>query len=310
MRLIFMGTSPFALPCLEALASSHYLIPLVITQPDRHRGRGRERQPTPVKLKALELGLTVFTPERIKDAEPILKAASPDLFIVVSYGQILPLSLLQIPTIGCLNVHPSLLPRYRGAAPIQRALINGERETGVTIMWMNEGLDKGDIFLQEPIDIGPNDTYGELHNRLASMGANLLLDALNALRRGEKRAIPQDEDKATYAPPIEKGETNIPWEEGCWKVHNLIRGLSPSPGAFTPWRTSSIKILKSRVVEGAEGRPGEVVEADPRKGRLVIACGEGGIEALQVQPAGRRKMDGASFVRGYLPQPGELWGKR
>jgi len=210
MRLVFMGTSSFALPPLEALAQSHQHILLVVSQPDRPRGRGKRLSPTPTKEKALNMGLPVITPQSVKEAEEKIKALQPHLIVVVSFGQILPPSTLKIPKLGCLNVHPSLLPKYRGAAPLQRVIINGEKETGVTIMWMNEGLDQGDIFLQEKTDIDPNETYGELHDRLAVAGAKLLMKALEALEKGEKKAVPQREEEATYAPPIKKEETRLP----------------------------------------------------------------------------------------------------
>ncbi len=307
MQIVFMGTSPFAIPALEALVKSRYPVTLVITQPDRPRGRGKRLSPTPVKEKALELGLPVVTPERVKDTEGELKTLNPDLIVVVSFGQILPKSTLEIPTLGSLNIHPSLLPKYRGAAPLQRVLMNGERETGVTIMWMNERLDAGDIFLQEKSPIHPQETYGELHDRLARKGAELLMKALDMLDKGEKIAIPQKEEEATYAPPIKKEETILSWDRPAWELHNLIRGLSPSPGASFPGPKGRVKVLRTRVAEGYQGKPGEILEAHPKKGRLIIGCRDGALEILQIQPPGKRAMDGASFVRGYQPQKGEVW---
>ena len=253
------------------------------------------------------MGLPVITPQRVKEIEEKIKALQPHLIIVVSFGQILPPSTLEIPKLGCLNVHPSLLPKYRGAAPIQRAIMNGEKETGVTIMWMNEGLDQGDIFLQEKTDIDPDETYGELHDRLAVIGAKLLMKALEALEKGEKKAIPQREEEATYAPPIKKEETHLSWEKPAEEIHNLVRGLSPTPGATFPWSKGLLKILRTRIVEGVQGKPGEVIEADPKSGRLVVSCRKKGVEILQLQPPGKKTMDGASFVRGYRPKPGEIW---
>ncbi len=307
MQIVFMGTSPFALPALEALAGSGHTLALVVSQPDRPRGRGKKLSPTPVKEKALELGLPVATPERVKDIEKDLQDLEPHLIVVVSFGQILPASTLEIPSVGCLNIHPSLLPKYRGAAPLQRVLMNGEKETGITIMWMNEHLDAGDIFLQEKTPIHPDETYGELHDRLAREGARLLMDALEMLEKGERRALPQRDEEATYAPPIRKEETRLTWERPARDLHNIIRGLSPSPGASLPGPRGAMKVLRTRVVEGAQGRPGEVLEAHPKKGRLVVACGEDALEILQLQPPGKKAMDGASFVRGYQPQKGEVW---
>lgn len=307
MRLVFMGTSSFALPPLEALTQSHHQILLVVSQPDRPRGRGKRLSPTPAKETALNMGLPVITPQRVKEAEEKIKALQPHLIVVVSFGQILPPSTLEIPSLGCLNIHPSLLPKYRGAAPLQRVIMNGEEETGVTIMWMNEGLDQGDIFLQEKADIDPNETYGELHDRLAIVGAKLLMKALEAIEKGEKKAVPQREEETTYAPPIKKEETRLSWDKPAQEIHNLVRGLSPTPGASFPWSKGPLKIIRTRIAEGIQGKPGEVIEADPRGGRLVVACRKGDVEILQIQPPGKKTMDGASFVRGYQPQPGEIW---
>ncbi len=307
MQIVFMGTSPFALPSLEALATSHHQISQVVTQPDRPRGRGKKLSPTPVKKRALELGLPVVTPQKVGDMEEELKALNPHLIVVVSFGQILPPSILELPTLGCLNIHPSLLPKYRGAAPLQRVLMSGEKETGVTIMWMNERLDAGDIFLQKKTFINHEETYGELHDRLALEGARLLAEAIEMLDRGEKIAIPQKEEEATYAPPIKKEETRLPWSLPAQELHNLIRGLSPTPGASLPGPKGPIKVLRTRVAEGYQGKPGEVLEAHPKKGTLVVACGQGALEILQIQPPGKKAMDGASFIRGYQPQKGEVW---
>ncbi len=307
MQIVFMGTSSFALPALETLASSKHKVALVVTQPDRPRGRGKKVSPTPVKEKALELGLPVITPPKLKEVAEEIRALDPHLIVVVSFGQILPPSILQIPSLGCLNIHPSLLPRYRGAAPIQRVLMEGERETGVTIMWMNERLDAGDIFLQERTPIHPEETYGELHDRLAVEGAGLLMKAIEMLERGEKRALPQREEEATYAPPIRKEETRLTWDSPARALHNTVRGLSPTPGASLPGPRGPVKVLRTRVVEGLQGAPGEVLEAHPRKGTLIVACREGAVEILQIQPPGKKAMDGASFVRGYQPRKGEVW---
>jgi len=307
MQIVFMGTSPFALPALEALIQSKHTLSLVISQPDRPRGRGKKLSPTPVKEKALELGLPVVTPEKIKEIEKEIRAMNPELIVVVSFGQILPKSTLEIPTLGSLNIHPSLLPKYRGAAPLQRALMRGERETGVTIMWMNERLDAGDIFLQEKTPVHSEETYGELHDRLAVEGAKLLIKALDMLEMGERIAIPQNEEEATYAPPIKKEETRLAWARPAEELHNLIRGLSPVPGATLPGPKGPVKILRTRVVEDASGQPGEILEAHPKKGTLVVACKEGALEILQIQPPGKKAMDAASFVRGYQPKAGEVW---
>ncbi len=297
MRVVFVGTSEFALLPLEAVSRAAE-VPLVVTQPDRPRGRGRKLLPTPVKLKALELGIDVVSPERIKDAEDAIRNADPDVLVVVSYGQIIPRSILDIPGVGALNIHPSLLPKYRGAAPIQRAIMNGEKTTGVTIMWMNERLDAGDIFFQKEVEIGEDETYGELHDRLSELSAEMIVDALKRIEKGDVVRIPQNEEEATYAKPIAKEETFIDWKEGAERICNKIRALSPKPGAVAVISGSRFKIYRAKPCEG-EGEPGEILEKDVRKGVLKIACGDGAVFVLEIQPEGKKKMDIASFLRGY-----------
>lgn len=310
MKIVFMGTSSFALPTLEALIKAEHEIPLVVTQPDRPRGRGKRLSPTPVKNKALEMGLSVVTPQETSEVEREMEAIQPHLIVVVSFGQILPPSTLKIPVLGCLNIHPSPLPKYRGAAPLQRVLMNGEDETGVTIMWMNERLDAGDIFLQEKTPVHPDETYGELHDRLAKGGADLLIKAVEMLEKGKTRATPQKEEDATYAPPINKEETRLTWDKAAQYIHNMVRGLSPVPGASLPWKKGAIKVLRTQLVQDVEGDPGEIKTADPKKGTLIVACGEKALKILEIQPPGKKVMDGASFVRGYQPRPGEVWEGR
>ena len=297
MRIVFVGTSEFGIPVLEELAEKHE-IPLVITQPDRPKGRGRKLSPTPIKEAAQRLGLRIIQPERISEAEDAIRKIQPDVLLVVSYGQIIPKSILEIPKIGPINIHPSLLPKYRGAAPIQRVIMNGERETGVTIMWMNERLDAGDILLQESTPIDPEENYGSLHDRLSKMSARLTVKALQLLERGEAPRIPQDEDKATYAEPITKEETVIDWKEPAEKIHNLVRALSPKPGAQAFISRNRFKIYKTRLSEG-EGEPGSILVKDIKRGILKIACREKSVEILEIQPEGKRVMDVASFLRGY-----------
>ncbi|NPA15899.1 MAG: methionyl-tRNA formyltransferase [Deferribacteres bacterium] len=297
MRVVFVGTSEFALLPLEAVSRAAE-VPLVVTQPDRPRGRGRKLLPTPVKLKALELGIDVVSPERIKDAEDAIRNADPDVLVVVSYGQIIPRSILDIPGVGALNIHPSLLPKYRGAAPIQRAIMNGEKTTGVTIMWMNERLDAGDIFFQKEVEIGEDETYGELHDRLSELSAEMIVDALKRIEKGDVVRIPQNEEEATYAKPIAKEETFIDWKEGAERICNKIRALSPKPGAVAVISGSRFKIYRAKPCKG-EGEPGEILEKDVRKGVLKIACGDGAVFVLEIQPEGKKKMDIASFLRGY-----------
>ncbi len=297
MRVVFVGTSEFGIPALEAIHGK-FEIPLVISQPDRPRARGRKVLPTPIKEKATSLGIEVITPEKIAEARGRIEEVAPEVLLVVSYGQLIPKEILEIPSAGALNIHPSLLPRYRGAAPIQRAIMAGEEETGVTIMWMNERLDAGDIFLQERVEIGPEETYGELHDRLAKVSAELIVKALDMLEKGEIIRIPQREEEATYAKPISKEETEIDWSRPAREVHNLVRALSPKPGARATISGQRFKIYRARPSEG-EGTPGEVVVKDVKKGILKVACGDGCLEILEIQPEGKRVMDAASFLRGY-----------
>ncbi len=297
MRVVFIGTSEFALPSLESL-SKVADIPLVITQPDRPRGRGRRFSPTPVKRKALELGIKVVSPEDIREVEEMIREVAPDLLVVVSYGQIIPKNILEIPKVGSINIHPSLLPKYRGAAPIQRAIMNGEKTTGITIIWMNERLDAGDVFFQKEIEIKEEETYGELHDRLSLISADMIVEALKKIERGEVTRIPQDENEATYAKPISKEETLIDWRESAFDIVNKIRALSPKPGASAVISGKRFKLYRAKACEG-EGVPGEILEKDVRKGVLKIACGEGALLILEIQPEGKKVMDIASFLRGY-----------
>ena len=296
------------MPTLQALKERGVEVPLVVTQPDRPKGRGRRLAPPPVKEAAVELGLPVIQPERIGEAAEEIAQANPDILLVVSYGQILPEEVLKIPRIGPLNIHPSLLPRYRGAAPLQRVLMNGEAETGITLTWMVKELDAGPVFAVKPFPVHPDETYGELHQRLAQESARLLLEHLDALAEMEEPdGTPQDHSRATYAPSIKKEETRIDWSLSAQEVHNRVRGLSPSPGAQTIRKGKQLKILRTQVVPGASGLPGEVVVANPKSGELVLACGSGGVRVLQLQPQGKKAMDARAFLQGYQPREGERW---
>ena len=297
MDVVFVGTSEFGIPALKALVEKHN-VKLVISQPDRPKGRGRKLLPTPIKEEALKLGLEVLQPERIKEIHPLLSQMDFDVMVVVSYGQIIPKEILEIPKVGPLNIHPSLLPKYRGAAPIQRAIMNGEKKTGTTIMWMNERLDAGDIFLQKEVEIDPDETYGELHDRLSLISAKLLLEALEKIERGEIVRIPQKDEEATYAKPISKEETVIDWSRPATEVHNKVRALSPKPGAWCTISGERYKIYRTALSSG-QGTPGEVLEKDIKKGILKIACGEGAVNIMEIQPEGKRVMNTSDFLRGY-----------
>lgn len=247
MRIIFMGTPEFAVPSLKALYTSGHEIAAVVTQPDRPKGRGHKLTPPPVKLAAQEAGLHVYQPVRIRDPEFIdtLKRVSPQLIAVVAFGQILPKDILELPVYGCINVHASILPKYRGAAPIHWAVINGETETGVTIMQMDEGLDSGDIILSEKIPVSPEDTTGTVHDKLAGLGAQLLVKAVQLISEGRAERIPQDHGAATYAPLLNKDTEKIDWAKSAVEICNLVRGLNPWPGAYTLLRDKILKIWQA-----------------------------------------------------------------
>ena len=303
LRVVFMGTPDFALPTLERMVQGRHEVVGVVTRPDRPRGRGLRPAPPPVKVTAERLGLPVLQPESLKAPEFLsgLRDLEADLFVVVAF-LILPEQVLRVPKWGSVNLHPSLLPRYRGAAPIQWAVIQGERETGVTIFRLNPRVDAGDILLQRRVSIGPDETYGELYERLKAVGAEAMVEAVDALARGDATPAPQPEAKATRAPKLAKEDARIDWTRGAESIRNLIRGTNPLPGAFTGLRGKALKVHRAAVAEG-RGAPGEVVSADPKSG-LVVAAGDGALSLLEVQLAGKRKMDGAAFVRGHRIEPG------
>jgi len=294
MRLIFMGTPDFAVPTLIELAARGHEIVAVYTRAPRRAGRGMELQPTPVEREARRLGLPMYTPKSLKDsaAQSALRAHDADAAVVVAYGLILPKEVLQAPRLGCFNVHASLLPRWRGAAPINRAIMAGDVESGVTIMKMDEGLDTGAMAMVDHVRIAPDMTAGELHDRLAPLGANLIVRTLAALERGSLVLMPQPEHGITYAAKISKDETRIDWSKPAPNVHNHIRGLSPFPGAWFEFGGVRVKALRSIRGDGS-GAPGRVLDE-----QLTIACGEGAVRLLQVQRAGKHPMPAEEFLRG------------
>jgi methionyl-tRNA formyltransferase len=266
-------------------------------------------QPTPVHSLAESLGLPVLTPQRARDPEFIeqLRALAPDLIVLASYGKILPQAVLEIAPLGNWNLHGSLLPKYRGASPIQYALLNGERETGVTLMEMVAEMDAGDIYLQATEPIHPDDDYGALEARLAARAASLLLDGLERLQAGTLTRTPQDHAAATYAPLITKDDTRIRWEEPAERCRNRIRAFSPKPGAFTVWRGKTLKLWRAEVAPRTGGAaPGAIIACAPDD--LRVACGEGALRLLEVQPESRPRMDSRAFINGYRPQVGERLG--
>jgi methionyl-tRNA formyltransferase len=299
-RLIFLGTPRFAVPSLSALLGAGEEVVAVITQPDRPRGRGKKVTPSPVKELALEHGLRVLQPTKLKDPEfaATLRDLAPELMVVTAYGRILTHEILAIPSMGVLNVHASLLPRYRGSAPINWALIRGEEETGVTIMWMASEVDSGPIFLQKPVSIGPEDNAGTLSAKLAKEGGALLVEALEMLRRSEGVKIPQPDTGVTYAPPISAEMRLIRWEQPAAEVAGWIRGLDPKPGAYTMWQGKRLGLFGARVEKatGSVAVPGTVVGMTD--GRLEVACGQGTVSLRELQQAGRKQMSAEEFLRG------------
>lgn len=312
--ILFMGTPAFALPSLEALQESPYRVKAVVTPPDRPRGRGMKVTFAPVKKFALRAGLPVLQPPSLK--EPgfwrELEALEPDLIVTVAYGKILPPALLEFPPLGAINLHASRLPAYRGAAPINRAIMEGATITGVTVIRMIDRLDAGDIIarVSEPILI--DDTAGSLHDRLAQKGSRLLLEAVEALATGSAHFKPQDPAAASYAPPLRREEERINWDLKNWELYNHIRGLSPYPGAYTYYQGGRLKILAATLPVGETGgngepdRPGEVVEV---AGEMIrVATARGTLQLVQVQPAGRSPMGAGDFSRGYRVEPGARFG--
>jgi len=299
LQIVFMGTPEFAVPSLKALVSGPDRVVGVVCQPDRKRGRGRKLSPPPVKTVALEAGIPVFQPESIRTPEFLARIGSlePDLIVVAAYGKILPGALLHLPPLGTINVHGSLLPKYRGAAPIQWALINGEQETGVTIMQMDEGMDTGDILLPARIPILEEDTAGTLFIKLADLGAATLMEALDLLRQGKLHPVAQDDSQATEAPMLRKEQGHIDWSRSAREIHCLIRGLDPWPTAYTFLEGRRYRLFQPQVIPGpVKEPPGTICQAE--KTRLVIATGSDYLQVGQIQPEGRKRMDVQALLCG------------
>ncbi len=296
-----MGTPKFALPALEALVASGEELVAVVTQPDRPRGRGRQVSPPPVKELALAWNLKVLQPQRLKDPVLVqqLAAMQPDLLVVVAYGRILTHELLALPSVGALNIHASLLPRYRGAAPVNWALIRGDRETGVSLQWMVEELDAGDIFLQERVPIIDEDNAGTLAVKLAERGAALLVQALEKLRIGELIRRPQDQKLVTYAPPLTREMRRLDWTRPAPEVAGWIRGLDPAPGAYALWQGKVLKLFAARVKKsvGESALPGTVLGLFDHGAE--IACGTGSVLVQELQLAGHKRLAAPEFLRGH-----------
>jgi methionyl-tRNA formyltransferase len=304
MRLIFMGTPDFAVPTLIELAARGHEIAAVYTRAPKPAGRGMDMQHTPVEREAMRLGLPVCTPMTLKDndAQQIFRAHGADIAVVVAYGLILPKPVLEAPRLGCFNVHASLLPRWRGAAPINRAIMAGDRESGVTIMKMDEGLDTGAMAMAERVPLAADMTAGELHDALSRLGADLMLRTLAAAERGSLSLTPQPAAGVTYAEKISKNETRIDWTRPWQQVHDHIRGLSPFPGAWFELEGNRVKVLRS-MKGGGSAAPG-IVLGD----KLTIACGEGAVQLVQVQRAGKQPMSAEEFLRGTPVKAGTRAG--
>lgn len=291
------------MPSLRALLDSDVEVLAVVTNPDRPAGRKLEPRPPPVKEAALAAGLKVLQPGRARDPDlrAELQQLAPDVVVVVAYGKILPPDLLAVPPHGFVNVHFSLLPLYRGAAPVQRALMEGASETGVSIMVLTEGMDEGPVIATRSLAVDPDENAGELGDRLAASGAELLVPSLHGYVAGRMEPRPQDDDRATYAPKLEPHEERIDWHERAESLHNLVRALSPAPGAWTTLRGGRVKVYGTRVAGDGDLAPGEV-----QPGReLVVGTGAGALELVSVQPAGKRRMSGAELLRGLRPGSGE-----
>lgn len=304
MRLVFMGTPEFSVPALAALVDAGHEIAAVYTQPPRPAGRGKRARVSPVQAKADKLGLALYTPVSLKDAAAQAEFANlqADLAVVVAYGLILPQAILDAPRVGCLNIHASLLPRWRGAAPIHRAILAGDEETGICIMQMEAGLDTGPVLLRRETPIGPEETVAALHDRLSQLGASTIVDTLRDLP--SLKPQPQPADGVTYAEKIDKAEAAINWDVPARQVDRQIRGLSPFPGAWTAHSGKRLKLLGSRLGSG-QGAPGEVLATD---GGLTIGCGNGAVEVTELQVEGRARQTAQDFLRGARLETGDIFG--
>lgn len=308
MNIIFLGTPLFAAPTLTRLAHTRHQILAVLTQPDRPGGRGMELSPPPVKTAAVALGFRVLQPERASSL-PILaeiRKLSPDAAVVVAYGQLLTREFLGLPRFGCINLHPSLLPRYRGASPIQSAILAGDRKTGVTTMLLDEGMDTGPILLQREVEITDEDTAGSLHDKLAEAGAELMVETLDAVEYNAVIPRPQDEAHATITKKMQKADARIEWRKPAERIRNLVRAMNPSPGCWTTLDNEMLKVWRVEVCDYPdEGRPGQVVSA---RDELVVQAGDRALHIIELQAAGSRRMTAGEFLRGHVIKEGTILG--
>jgi methionyl-tRNA formyltransferase len=303
-----MGTPDFALQTLQGLIDAGCNLIGVYTQPDRPKGRGKQLAAPPVKELALQYDIPVYQPLKLRQPEAVaeLEALAPDLIVVVAYGQILPKSVLEIPSCGCINVHASLLPEYRGAAPINKAIVDGKTETGITTMYMDVGLDTGDMLVKKALQIGPEETAGELHDRLAALGRETMEETLRQLCAGTLRREVQDDDQSTYASMMKKEDGLIDWSRSAMEIHNQVRGLDPWPGAYTTINGELLKLAGTSPETADGGKPGSVLTAD--KSGVRIACGSGSLLVKELQLAGRKRLAAADFLRGCSLEPGATLG--
>jgi methionyl-tRNA formyltransferase len=310
-RVLFMGTPDFAVPSLRVLLEEKEQVEVigVVTQPDRPKGRKKVLTPPPVKVEALNHDLPVFQPQKLRSGEGIRQVLElqPDLIVTAAYGQILPEPVLEAPKYGCINVHASLLPKYRGGAPIHHAIINGEKETGVTIMYMVKALDAGDMLLQRAIPITSEDNVGTMHDKLANLGAELLKEVLPSILDGTVQAVPQDDEQATFAPNITREDEKIDWKRSARELDCQIRGLCPWPVAYTMWKGKPFKIWKASVVnEETQDEPGTVIRLDADG--IVVATGNGMLRLTEVQPSGKKPMSAKQFINGRQMKAGDRFG--
>jgi methionyl-tRNA formyltransferase len=311
LKLVFCGTPAFAVPSLRALlADPYFQVAGVVTQPDRPRGRGKKTASSPVKDAALEAGVPVYQPEKIKSESSLdyFKRVAPDVVVIIAYGQIIPAALIAIPRLGWINLHGSLLPKYRGAAPINWAIVNGEKVTGLTTMQIDAGLDTGPILLKYQTGIGPDETAPELYAQLAEAGAPLIVETLKKLDRGEIMPTPQDNSQATYAPPLKKEDGQIDWFLTAPKIYNRIRGLQPWPGAFTTFRGTTCRIWGKPLKPVSAGGPPGIILPTQEDGLLVICGGSTVLHVEQIQMEGRNRISDREFMNGARIVPGEHFG--
>ncbi|MDW7650233.1 MAG: methionyl-tRNA formyltransferase [Bacillota bacterium] len=307
-RIVFMGTPSFAVPALEALHSS-FTVLAVVTQPDRPSGRGKKMTPPPARVAAETLGIPVLQPTKIKtdDFSDQLISLAPDFIVTCAYGRILPKKILEIPTVTALNIHASLLPRWRGAAPIHRAVMAGDKESGVTIIHMDEGMDTGDMVLRRAVSVRPDDTTGDLHDRLSLLGGEMVVDAVHSILNGTAERIPQDESEATAAPVLQREEERIDWCSSAQDIHNLVRGMNPWPGAYTLLNGNRLKVWRGCPVNGKAPSCGEVISAEGEG--ILVAAQNGAFRITELQPPGKKAMSAADFLRGRPLPAGTRLGK-